>query len=77
MRGWWLKRQGLDAERGRRQLIGQDSQKWSHRKSGMKADPGGGIRSQHPARADSSGWDKKPRPVTGPVMGREEQKKRG
>lgn len=41
----------------------------------MKAVPRGGIRSQHPARIDSSGWDKKPRPGIVPVMGREEQKR--
>lgn len=31
MQGWWLKKRGLEAERERRQLIRQDSQKWSHR----------------------------------------------
>lgn len=42
----------------------------------MKAVPRGGIRSQHPARIDSSGWDTTPRPGIVPVMGREEQKRR-
>lgn len=28
-----------------------------------------------PSKSNSSGWDKKPRPVTGPVVGREEQKR--
>ena len=41
----------------------------------MKAGPRGGIRSQQPARIDSSGWDTKSRPGIVPVMGREEQKR--
>ena len=41
----------------------------------MKAGPRGGIRSQHSAIIDSTGWDTKSRPGIVPVMGREEQKR--